>query len=107
MDVRTVSIALLLALTLGCQRNDAHNLLLVSLDMVRRNHLPTYGYGRDTAPRIDALAEHAVVFEKAFAQHVNTHPSHASMFTGLYPHTHGSRINGQILRPAPGPWPRS
>ena len=98
MRVRTVSIALLLLLALGCGRNGAHGLLLVSLDTVRRDHLPTYGYGRATAPRIDALAQRSVVFENAFAQHVNTHPSHASMFTGLYPHVHGSTINGQVLR---------
>ena len=102
MNVRAVSIALLLALAPGCARNSAHNLLFVSLDTVRRDHLPTYGYGRATAPRIDALAQRSVVFENAFAQHVNTHPSHASMFTGLYPHVHGSMVNGQILRR--GPW---
>jgi arylsulfatase A-like enzyme len=101
MRVQTVSIALLLVLALGCERNDARNLLLVSLDTVRRDHLPTYGYGRATAPRTDALAQRSVVFENAFAQHANTHPSHASMFTGLYPHVHGSMINGEILRREP------
>jgi arylsulfatase A-like enzyme len=101
MNVRAISIALLLALALGCERNNAHDLLFVSLDTVRRDHLPTYGYGRATAPRIDALAQRSGVFENAFAQHVNTHPSHASMFTGLYPHVHGSMINGQILRREP------
>ena len=99
MNVRAVTIALFLVLALGCERNDAHDLLLVSLDTVRRDHLPSYGYGRATAPRIDALAQRSVVFENAFAQHVNTHPSHASIFTGLYPHVHGSTINGQVLRP--------
>jgi arylsulfatase A-like enzyme len=101
MKVRAVSIALLLTLALGCRQDDAHDLLFVSLDTVRRDHLPTYGYERDTAPRIDALAKRSVVFDNAFAQHVNTHPSHASMFTGLYPHVHGSMVNGQILRPGP------
>lgn len=98
MNIRTVSIALLLVLALGCEGNGAHGLLLVSLDTVRRDHLPTYGYERATAPRIDALAQRSVVFEHAFAQHVNTHPSHASIFTGLYPHVHGTMINGRILR---------
>ena len=72
-------------------------LVLVSLDTVRRDHLPTYGYPRTTAPRLDALARESVVFENAFAQHVNTGPSHASIFTGLYPHAHGSVFNGSRL----------
>jgi arylsulfatase A-like enzyme len=73
------------------------NLVIVSLDTVRRDHLPTYGYGRYTAPALAAFAERAVVFENAFAQDTNTNPSHASMLTGLYPHAHGNVKNGSIL----------
>jgi arylsulfatase A-like enzyme len=91
---------LLLALLLGgCaspqQRPD--NLIFISLDTVRRDHLPTYGYTRDTAPNIDRLARTAVVFDNAYAQETNTNPSHASMFTGVYPHVHGSVDNRWVL----------
>jgi arylsulfatase A-like enzyme len=87
----------LAALALGCGRPPAESLVVISLDTVRRDHLPTWGYARATAPRLDAFARRAVVFDNAIAQHVNTGPSHASLFTGLYPHTHGSVFNGSRL----------
>jgi len=69
------------------------NVLLVSLDTTRLDHLSTYGYARPTAPNLDRLAEHGVVFRNALAQWTATNPSHTSMFTGLYPHTHGVGTN--------------
>ena len=89
--------ALLLGIVLGCAPEHPYNLVFISLDTVRRDHLPTYGYARPTAPRVDALAGKGVVFDGAFAQQTNTNPSHASMFTGLYPHVHGNRFNGERL----------
>ena len=90
--------AALAALGLACAPEEPpRHLVWISLDTLRRDHLPTYGYARDTAPAIDALARSGVVFDEAFAQHTNTLPSHASMFTGLYAHAHGSRANGQPL----------
>lgn len=73
------------------------NVVLISLDTVRRDHLPTFGYGRPTAPALDALARRATVFWNAIAQETNTAPSHASMFTGRYPHQHGCALNGYRL----------
>lgn len=64
------------------------NLLFVSLDTTRKDHLQTYGYPRETSPHLDRLARRGVVFERAVAQMTITNPSHASMLTGLYPHTH-------------------
>lgn len=69
------------------------NVVLVSLDTVRRDHLGTYGYRRETSPRLDALANRSTVFWNAIAQETNTAPSHASMFSGLYPEQHGSTAN--------------
>jgi arylsulfatase A-like enzyme len=89
--------AVLLVLVAACAPERAENLVFVVLDTVRQDHLPTYGYPRDTAPRLDALAGSSAVFENAFAQQTNTSPSHASMFTGLYPPAHGSRFNGVRL----------
>jgi len=74
------------------------NLVLISLDTVRRDHLPIYGYPRDTTPALGRLASRAAVFLDAVSQEVNTNPSHTSMLTGLYPHTHGSLDNGWRLR---------
>jgi arylsulfatase len=75
------------------------SLLLISLDTTRADHLPFYGYDRPTMPRLAELAAGGVVFDAAYAQETNTNPSHASMFTGLYPHRHGNRTNGQVLAP--------
>ena len=88
----------LLALLAGCRAEPPTNLVLISLDTVRRDHLETYGYGRDTAPTVARLAADSAVFENAFAQDVETNPSHASMFTGLYPNVHGNRHHGLKLR---------
>jgi arylsulfatase A-like enzyme len=73
------------------------NLVFISLDTLRRDHLPFYGYARNTAPTLTELSEQSLVFERAFAQETNTNPSHTSMFTGLYPHVHGSRSNAWPL----------
>jgi arylsulfatase A-like enzyme len=74
-------------------------LILLSLDTTRRDHLPFYGYEKDTAPRMAALAERGIVFDDALSVHTNTAPAHASMFTGLYPMQHGIERNGLRLRP--------
>jgi len=76
---------------------EPRNLIVISLDTVRRDHLPIYGYARATAPAVERFARTAAVFENAYAQDTNTNPSHASIFTGVYPHVHGSRENGHVL----------
>ena len=84
-------------LLLGCTSSPPRDLVFVSYDTVRRDHLPTYGYERDTAPALASLEKSAAVFWNAFSQHTQTDPSHTSMFTGVYPHEHGSQINGHRL----------
>ena len=69
------------------------NIILISVDTLRSDHLGAYGYDRPTSPTIDALAGEGVVFEQAICQNTNTNPSHASMLSGLYPHSHGNRDN--------------
>jgi arylsulfatase A-like enzyme len=58
------------------------------MDTTRRDHLSVYGYPRPTTPRLERFAARSMVFERAVAQMTITNPSHASMFTGLYPHSH-------------------
>ncbi|MFT5049429.1 MAG: arylsulfatase A-like enzyme [Chlamydiales bacterium] len=65
------------------------NILLVSIDTLRADHLPIYGYERPTAPRLSRLAETGVVFENATAASSWTLPSHLSMLTGLSVSAHG------------------
>ena len=67
----------------------APNIVLVTIDSLRADHLGCYGYGRQTSPHIDRLAAEGVVFEQAIASTSWTLPSHMSMFTSLYDWVHG------------------
>ena len=62
------------------------NLLLIVMDNVRAESLSLYGYNRPTTPRLDELARTAVRFDSARSTAPWTLPSHASMFTGQWPH---------------------
>lgn len=65
---------------------DAPNVLLLVLDTVRALSLSAYGYGRPTSPSIAQLAVRGVRFERAVATAPWTLPTHATLFTGRYPH---------------------
>ncbi|MCC7353649.1 MAG: sulfatase-like hydrolase/transferase [Anaerolineae bacterium] len=66
----------------------APNLLVIVLDTLRADHLSAYGYDRLTTPNLDRLAQGGVLFEYAVANTSWTLPSHASLFTGRFPHEH-------------------
>ncbi len=85
---------ILLAL-LGCRDAEAPaerrpNVLVVVWDTVRADRTSLHGYRRPTTPRLDALGREAAVFEQARSPGIWTLPSHASLFTGLAPETHGA-----------------
>jgi arylsulfatase A-like enzyme len=65
------------------------NVVMVLVDTLRADHLPFYGYPRNTAPFLATLAARGVVFENAFSASTWTAPAVASLFTGLYPPQHG------------------
>ncbi len=67
------------------------NVVLVSFDTTRADHLSCYGYGRETSPTIDRLAAQGVLFENAVSHSPKTAPSHMSILTGLLPDAHGVR----------------
>lgn len=71
------------------RRGDRPNIVLISLDTVRADHLSSYGYFRPTTPNLDRLARQGVLFENAIAPSSWTLPSHVSILTGLLPHQHG------------------
>ena len=71
---------------------DRPNVILVSVDTLRADHLGCYGYERPTSPFLDALAAEGIIFENAFAQSSWTLPSHMSLFTGRYPKNHGVEV---------------
>jgi arylsulfatase A-like enzyme/Flp pilus assembly protein TadD len=100
---RIIGSACLLAVLLaaaGCRRAAPPNVLLITLDTTRADHLGCYGYSRAMTLAIDRLATQGVVFDNAFAAAPLTAPSHATMLTGLYPPEHGVRINGEGTLPS-------
>ncbi len=61
------------------------NVILISLDTLRQDHLGLYGYEKDTSPNLDKYSEEATVFTNAFSTSSLTLPSHASIFTSRIP----------------------
>jgi arylsulfatase A-like enzyme/cytochrome c-type biogenesis protein CcmH/NrfG len=101
--------ALLLALALapGCRRAapapppaSRPNVLLVTIDTLRADHVGCYGRAQALTPTLDGLAARGVRFATAVAHVPLTGPSHASILTGLSPLGHGFRDNGGFVLPA-------
>jgi len=65
------------------------NIILISIDTLRADHLSCYGYPRETSKNIDKLAKEGVIFTEAIAPSPWTLPSHISILTSLYPSFHG------------------
>jgi len=74
------------------------NLLFVSIDTLRADHLGAYGCARPTSPRIDEFAKTAIVFDEAQSSSSWTLPSLASLMTSLYSSTHGQSGWGVATR---------
>ena len=70
------------------------NVLLVTLDTTRADHLACYGYTGVSTPNLDAAAGRGVLFEQAATAAPLTLPSHSTIMTGMYPTFHGVRVNG-------------
>ncbi len=75
------------------------NVLLVSIDMLRPDHLSCYGYARPTSPNIDRLASEGVLYETHVSSTSWTLPAHAAMFTGLPDSIHGCTDSHLGLHP--------
>jgi arylsulfatase A-like enzyme len=68
-------------------------IVLLSVDSLRADHLPVYGYSALRTPAIDALARDGVVFERAYSHVPQTLPAHAALLTGRLPFENGVRDN--------------
>ena len=89
---RGLAAAGLVCATLSCGRSDVPtptNVIVISVDTLRADHMSLHGYARRTTPRIDAFAEKAVTFDRARAPWPKTVPSMVSMFTSRPPHVTG------------------
>ncbi|MBN1356724.1 sulfatase-like hydrolase/transferase [bacterium] len=74
------------------------DILLISIDTLRADHLGCYGYHRKT-PNIDRLATRSIIFDAVVSPVPLTLPSHATMLTGLIPPRHGVRENAEYALP--------
>ncbi len=80
-------------------QDDRPNILLVLTDQHRYDTLGCYGAELCETPNIDRLAAHGVRFSRAFTSTVPCSPSRAALFTGVYPHKNGVRVNNQRVNP--------
>ncbi len=89
---RAASISLLLLFSISCKR-EKPNILLVTIDTLRRDHVGAYGYPRQTTPFIDSLARNGIVFKNALTPIPSTAASHTSILTSLHPLVHNVLLN--------------
>lgn len=87
----------ILGLLIYYHSNKPVNVIIISLETTRADHLSCYGYTRKTSPNLDQLAKEGVLFEQMFAQRGQTWPSLASIMTSTYPVVHQVRKNGHFL----------
>ncbi len=87
------SLGLAALLTLGCARDRRPPVVFVSIDTVRADRLPDWGYAPGRTPHLTALAEAGLRYANAYAQVPLTLPSHVSLMTGLLPPDAGVRSN--------------
>jgi arylsulfatase A-like enzyme/Flp pilus assembly protein TadD len=89
----------------GCSNRDAgpraRNLVLITIDTLRADHVGAYGYTRAQTATLDELARTGVRFDRAYAAAPITLPSHATLLSGRYPPSHGARDNGMAAQSVP------
>src|SRR5690606_1505633 len=73
------------------------DIIFIVLDTQRADRLGCYGHQRETSPNLDRFAAGGSLFEQAVSPAQWTIPSHASLFTGLYPTAHGVTQSSQSL----------
>jgi arylsulfatase A-like enzyme len=92
--MKAAALALALVTVLVGQAPAAQpNVIIITADTLRADHLGSYGYFRDTSPAIDRLSRESVHFDNAFAPMAQTLPSHLSLMTAAYPVRHGILTN--------------
>ena len=77
----------------------ARNVLLITIDTLRADHVGAYGWSRARTSTLDGIAKNGTVFEHAYAAAPITLTSHATLLTGRYPPGHGARDNGLRISP--------
>lgn len=76
------------------RKDDSPNVILITIDTLRADRLNSFGNQRIFTPTIDNLEREGTTFTNTYSQAPTTFPSHTSILTSTYPHTHGVRSNG-------------
>ncbi len=88
------------ALAAATKQPSQPDVILVTIDTLRADHVGCYGYKHIATPALDGLARQGIRFANAFTASPITNSSHASILTGLYPSSHGVSDFGVPLAPA-------
>lgn len=75
------------------------NVILISVDTLRKDHLSIYGYARQTSPNLDKFLKQGIRFERCIAPLPSTAPNYTSIYTGTYPFKHFVFANGFSFKP--------
>lgn len=99
--MRTAILALIALALAACGEPEPRrpNVLLVSIDSLRADHLACYGYGRPTSPALDRIAAEGALFEQHVSSSSWTLPAHAALFTALHDSGHGCTDADKALAP--------
>ncbi len=73
---------------------DLKNIIIISVDTLRADHMGCYGYPLNTSPSVDAFAHDSVLFARCYSPTPLTSPAFTTMLTSLPPHKHGAKRNG-------------
>ena len=95
--MRLAAVLVLALPWLGCRAPSPTHVVLLYVDSLRSDHLGSYGYDRDTSPRIDALAREGTLFERALSSSNWTLPATAALLTGLSDSLHGVQNANRAL----------
>jgi arylsulfatase A-like enzyme len=90
--VRSLVLLLLVGTLTACAapgEDSRPNVIVISIDTLRADHTGWHGYDRETTPHLDDFATTAISFDRAYTPASHTLPAHVSLFTSLYPDTHG------------------
>jgi arylsulfatase A-like enzyme/tetratricopeptide (TPR) repeat protein len=99
LPLQSLILLLALPLVLSCGRRSIGSpsrltpVILISIDTLRSDHLPAYGYKGVATPHIDALRADSILYERAYSHVPLTLPSHVTILTGMLPADNGIRDN--------------
>lgn len=96
---RLILFLIFIFLLYSCSKKENYNIFILSIDTWRADYLSYYNKNNVNTPNLDEIAKNGVYFENAYTVVPITTPSHSTIFTGLYPFSHGVRSNGGFKIP--------